>query len=145
MRRRDFMCKSSCSLAGLAAVPALLNAAEPGTAAGRAPSAGGVAAAGQDRRRYKIEIDIFEAREDTWCHEKGDKFSYPEDWGKLCPWLRGSLNEFVRMLEMGVTLPWKYEDTPYEKVIDTDGVTTEYVRCPDPTADLVARITRTAV
>jgi len=44
-----------------------------------------------------------------------------------------------------VTLPWRYENTPYEKVIDPDGVTTEYVRCPDPTADLVAKITRTAV
>jgi len=42
-------------------------------------------------------------------------------------------------------LPWKYEDTPYEKVIDPDSVTTEYVRCPDPTADLVAKITRTLI
>jgi hypothetical protein len=51
--------------------------------------------------------------------------------------------DFVRVLEYGAVLPWKYEDTPYEKVIDPDGVTTEYVRCPDPTADLVAKITRT--
>jgi len=53
------------------------------------------------------------------------------------------MNEFVRMLQMGVTLSWKYEGTPYEKVIDPQGVTTEYVRCPDPTSNLVAKITRT--
>lgn len=29
--------------------------------------------------------------------------------------------------------------------MDPNGVTTEYVRCPDPTADLVVKITRTAV
>jgi uncharacterized repeat protein (TIGR04076 family) len=97
------------------------------------------------RKRYRLDIEIFEAREDTWCHKKGDTFAYPADWGKLCPWLRASLNEFVRLLENGVTLPWRYEGTPYEKVIDPDGVTTEYVRCPDPTAALVAKITRTRV
>jgi uncharacterized repeat protein (TIGR04076 family) len=97
------------------------------------------------KERYTIEIEIFEARPDTWCHKKGDKFVYPADWGKLCPWLRASLNEFVRLLENGVTLPWMYEGTPYQKVIDPAGVTTEYVRCPDPTSDLVAKIIRTRV
>ena len=53
--------------------------------------------------------------------------------------------EPIRLLEWGVTLPWKYEGTPYEKVIDADGVTTEYIRCPDPTANLVAKIVRTKV
>jgi hypothetical protein len=38
-----------------------------------------------------------------------------------------------------------HEGTPYEKVIDPDGVTTEYVRCPDPTSNLLAKITRTLV
>ena len=97
------------------------------------------------RRRYKIDIEIFEARPDSWCHKKGETFAYPADWGKLCPWLRASLNEFARLLENGVTLPWMYEGTPYAKVIDPDGVTTEYVRCPDPTSDLVAKIIRTRV
>ncbi|MGD2092061.1 MAG: hypothetical protein PVH61_38175 [Candidatus Aminicenantes bacterium] len=64
--------------------------------------------------------------------------------GKICPWLMASMWDFIRLLQNGVTLPWKYEGTPYEKVIDPDGVTTEYVRCPDPTANLVAKITRTA-
>jgi uncharacterized repeat protein (TIGR04076 family) len=97
------------------------------------------------RRRYRIEIEIFEALPNSWCHKKGDKFAYPADWGKICPWLRASLNEFVRLLENGVSLPWRYEGTAYEKVIDPDGVTTEYVRCPDPTSALVAKITRTAL
>lgn len=97
------------------------------------------------RRRYKIEIEIYEARKDTWCHKKGDKFQYPQDLGKICPWLVSSMWDMIRMLQMGVTLPWKYKNTPYEKVIDPDGVTTEFVRCPDPTADLVAKITRTLV
>jgi hypothetical protein len=30
-------------------------------------------------------------------------------------------------------------------LIDPNGVTTEYVRCPDPTANLVAKIIRTRV
>ena len=55
------------------------------------------------------------------------------------------MHDFIRILEFGGTLRWEYEDTPYEKVIDPDGVTTEYIRCPDPTANLVAKITRTAL
>ena len=97
------------------------------------------------RKRFKLEIEIFEAREDTWCHKKGDKFNYPEDMGKLCPWLRTSLHDFLRLMENDVTLTWKYEGTPYEKVINQNGITTEYVRCPDPTSDLVAKITRTEI
>jgi len=127
MERRVFLGKSGCGIAGLITVPTIVTASEVQS----------------QRKRYKIDIEIYEAREDTWCHHKGDKFKYPEDWGKLCPWLRGSLNDFIRALEQGVTLSWKYENTPYEKVIDPDGITTEYVRCPDPTADLVAKIIRT--
>ena len=139
MDRRDFIGKSGCSLLGLAAGAAVLGADQAQTTPPPPPAA-------QVRRaRYKIDIEIFEARTDTWCHKKGDTFAYPADWGKLCPWLRASLNEFVRMMEMGVTLPWKYENTPYEKVMDPNGVTTEYVRCPDPTSALVAKITRTKV
>ena len=95
--------------------------------------------------RYKLEIEIFEARPDTWCHKKGDKFAYPQDIGKLCPWLLSSLHDFLIGLEKGATLPWMYEKTPYEKVVDPNGVTTEYVRCPDPTSNLVAKITRTKI
>ena len=131
MERRNFLRKSGCAAATFAAAPVILNdiaKAQP-----------------QARRRYKFEIEIYEAREDTWCHKKGDKFIYPDDIGKICPWLLSSMWDFIRILQMGGTLSWKYEGTPYEKVIDPDGITTEYVRCPDPTADLVAKITRTAV
>ncbi len=97
------------------------------------------------RPRYKIEIEIFEARKDIRCHKPGEKFEYPKDIGTMCPWLLASMHDFLRLLESGVNLPWKYEGTPYEKVIDPNGVTTEYIRCPDPTSNLVAKITRTRV
>lgn len=140
MNRRDFMGHAGCGLA------AFLAAAEMPAAAPAASQTGQKASPELPPRKfYRIEIEIYEARPDTWCHKKGDKFAYPQDWGKICPWLRGSLNDFVRILESGGILRWKYEGTPYEKVIDPDGVTTEYVRCPDPTSNLVAKITRTAV
>ena len=76
----------------------------------------------------------------------GDRFHYPEDLGRLCPWLADSLTGFIRALENGGTLPCRYRGTPYEKEIDLDGVTAEYVRCPDPTASgIVIKITRTAL
>ena len=74
----------------------------------------------------------------------GKKFRYPDDLGEMCPWLLDSLTGMLRALENGGTLPWKYRGTAYEKVIDPDGVTTEFVRCPDPTAcGIVIKITRT--
>jgi len=97
------------------------------------------------KKKYKIDIEILEARPDSWCHKKGDKFSYPADMGQICPWLQSSMHDFLILLAQGVRLPWKYEGTPYEKVIDPEGVTTEFVRCPDPTSNLVAKITRTSV
>jgi len=131
MKRRDFCTKTGCSVAGLMASPLVFNSSASG---------------GQSKPvRYKIDIEIYEAREDSWCHKKGDKFAYPQDIGKICPWLLASMHDFIRILETGGTLTWKYEGTPYEKVIDPNGVTTEYVRCPDPTADFVAKITRTKV
>lgn len=142
MDRRDFMGKAGCAAAALLATGEL-GAGQEKTVTQAAPPPPPPPL--PSRKRYRIDIEIFEAREDTWCHKKGDTFAYPADWGKLCPWLRASLNEFVRLLENGVTLTWRYEGTPYEKVIDPDGVTTEYVRCPDPTSALVAKITRTRV
>jgi uncharacterized repeat protein (TIGR04076 family) len=76
----------------------------------------------------------------------GQKFLYPDDLGQMCPWLVDSMAGMVRALENGGTLPWKYTGTPYEKVIDPEGITTEFVRCPDPTASgIVIKITRTAL
>jgi hypothetical protein len=39
----------------------------------------------------------------------------------------------MRVLQFGGLLPWKYKDTEYEKMLDPDGITTEFIRCPDPT------------
>jgi uncharacterized repeat protein (TIGR04076 family) len=138
MNRRAFMGKAGCGLASCLAGAGVAGASGQETPQTPPPPL-------PVRKGYAIDIEIYEARPDTWCHKKGDKFQYPADWGKICPWLRGSLNDFVRILESGGTLPWKYEGTPYEKVIDPKGVTTEYVRCPDPTSNLVAKITRTLV
>ena len=117
-------------------------------------------------RDYLIELEIYEgnagqARSDgsypdfanegicAWMYgsyQVGRIFRYPEDVGELCPWLLDSLTGMLRALEYGGMLPWKYQETPYEKVIDPEGVTTEYVRCPDPTASgIVMKVTRTAL
>jgi uncharacterized repeat protein (TIGR04076 family) len=129
MERKEFISKASCGMAGLIGVPLITNSS---------PNV-------QSAKKYRISIEIFEAREDSWCHKQGDKFSWPADMGKICPWLRSSMQDAIRLLEYGVTLNWKYENTPYEKVIDPDGITTEFIRCPDPTSKLVAKITRTAI
>ena len=42
----------------------------------------------------------------------GDTFRYPEDLGELCPWLVDSLTGFLRVLENGGTLPWRYRTRP---------------------------------
>ena len=137
MERRSFVGKAGCGMMGLALGSTLLaGGQEQEKTAPPAPA---------KRPRYKLEIEIFEARPDTWCHKKGDKFAYPEDSGKICPWLLSSLHDFLILLQKGVTLPWMYENTPYAKVIDPEGVTTEYVRCPDPTSGLVDKIVRTRV
>ncbi len=131
MDRKNFLKKSACGAAFAAATPFIANSAS----AQDTPK----------RRRYKMEIEIFETIENSRCHQKGEKFEYPADVGKICPWLLSSMNDFIVTLRNGGTLTWKYEGTPYEKVIDPDGVTTEYVCCPDPTAKLIAKITRTAI
>jgi uncharacterized repeat protein (TIGR04076 family) len=82
---------------------------------------------------YTIELEIFESG-GCRVHKAGDKLKYPEDRGIMCPWLAESANYIILLLLAGGTLPWKYEGTPYEKEIDPEGVTTEFVRCPDPTS-----------
>ncbi|MFX0000626.1 MAG: TIGR04076 family protein [Candidatus Hodarchaeota archaeon] len=91
---------------------------------------------------YSIDIEIFENDGNCTRHKIGEKFNYPEDNGKICQWLLDSMNSMIRVLKFGGTLPWTYSDTPYEKKIDPNGITTEFVRCPDPTARVVAKITR---
>ncbi len=79
-------------------------------------------------------------------YQTGQKFNYPGDLGLLCPWLRDSLQGVIQALKYGGTLGWRYLDTPYEKVIDPQGVTTEFVRCIDPTASgIVVKVIRTLI
>ena len=122
-------------------------------------------------KKYQIEIEIFEgkggklkkkgdeiiypdlAKEGicAWMYRgdgknsyyQGQRFRYPDDLGQLCPWLIDSINSAIRVLNYGGTLPWKYENTPYEKEIDPDGVTTEFIRCVDPTdSGIVVKLIR---
>lgn len=88
-----------------------------------------------------MDFEIFESE----CPylKAGEKFSNLEDVGKRCPWLYDSASGMTRALQSGGTLPWYYKGTPYEKILDKDGVTTEFVRCPDPVAKLVLKIIRT--
>lgn len=77
-------------------------------------------------------------------YQAGQRFAYPRDIGKLCPWLLGSLQNFIQALGHGAVLDWTYEGTPYEKTIDPDAITTEFIRCPDPTpAGIVVKLIRT--
>jgi uncharacterized repeat protein (TIGR04076 family) len=123
---------------------------------------------------YKFEIEIYEGKEGTlqkdgdeiifpdlakegicaWMYRgngdkgyhQGQRFNYPEDTGKLCHWLMDSMSGTIKVLQYGGTLPWPYKNTPYEKEMDPDGVTTEYIRCPDPTkSGIVVKIIRTAI
>jgi len=92
---------------------------------------------------YEIEIEIIKG-EGCDHHRLGDTFRYPDDIGDICPWLLDSINSMIRILQFGGTLPWKYQDTEFEKMLNPDGVTTEFIRCPDPTdSGVVAKITRT--
>jgi uncharacterized repeat protein (TIGR04076 family) len=134
MKRNEFLKKTGCGIFCLSTIPMVINDA---SAQGQEQSL--------KRKQFKIDIEIYEARKDTWCHKKGDKFEYPADMGKICPWLLSSMHDVIRLLENNVTLDWKYEGTPYEKIINIDGITTEYIRCPDPTSNLVAKITRTEI
>jgi len=91
---------------------------------------------------YIFEIEVIEGKEST-CHRIGDKFTYPDDRGIICPWLLDSMSGLIRVMEFGGTLPWSYQGTPYEKISNQEGISTEFVRCPDPTsAGIVVKITR---
>ena len=79
-------------------------------------------------------------------YHQGQRFSYQEDWRKLCPWLVSSLDPIIKTLRFGGTLGWQYRDTPYEKEIDPEGVTTEFIRCIDPTeSGIVVKVIRTKI
>ena len=89
-----------------------------------------------------IELEIFE----SGCtkHKVGEKYKYPRDIGKMCTWLIESASHMIKVLQHDGRLGWSYKGTPYEKILNKDGVTTEFVRCPDPTTSgLVLKITAT--
>jgi len=131
MRRREFM-GTTGFCGGIGAAPAQ----QPKNQEAPSPP---------PRKRYAFEIEVVEGPKSR-CHKVGEKFAYPQDFGKLCGWLRDSMSGALRAMEWGATLPWTYKGTPYEKVLDPDGVTTEFIRCPDPTsAGIVVKITRRAV
>ena len=90
---------------------------------------------------YAIELEICESN-GCKAHQVGEKFRYPQERNRLCPWLEDSAGGMLRVLLFGGTLPWTYSGTPYEKEIDPEGITTEFVRCPDPTAHVIVKITR---
>jgi uncharacterized repeat protein (TIGR04076 family) len=139
IKRRRFL--SACGLTGTAILGAgIATKAQKKSPADRPQPA-------PPRRRYRIDIEIIECKAGKCArHRVGEAFTYPGDRGKMCEWLLDSMNGAIRVLEFGGTLPWLYEDTPYQKVIDPEGVTTEFIRCPDPTASgVVAKITRTKV
>jgi hypothetical protein len=125
-------------------------------------------------RNYKIEIEIYEGKGGelltdelgiiypdvvkegicAWMYrgdgersyQQGERFAWPEDMDKLCPWLVDGLQSIIATLKFGGTLPWQYPDTPYVKEMDLDGVTTEFIRCIDPTASgIVVKVIRTAI
>jgi len=130
MERREFLKKAGYGAAGLS----VSRFAQGSDSGGKELTA----------YRYDMEIEVFEVGPKTRCHQLGEKFVWPKDSGKLCRWLSSALDPVVTSLYSGGILPWKYSGTPYEKVIDPEGVTTEYLRCPDPTeAGLVVKITRT--
>ncbi|MEE9117260.1 MAG: TIGR04076 family protein [Calditrichia bacterium] len=134
MKRREFIEKTGCGLAGFIASGTGL-ASDQGQAPPPPPK----------RVKYNIVVEIYENKKKRRCHKVGEKFKYSEDIGKICPWFLSSMHDPIILLKQGVTLPWRYAGTPYEKIINKDGVTTEYIRCPDPTANLVAKIIRTEV
>jgi uncharacterized repeat protein (TIGR04076 family) len=149
MNRREFLkCSGTCVGAGVTAVSLAGTAGAPQTATPPPkPAAQGVPAVAQTprprRREFDFEIEIVEGT--CGPHQAGQTFKYPEEKGKICNWLMDSMNGALRVLEYGGTMPWLYEGTPYQKVIDKDGLTTEFIRCPDPTRVVVAKISRRRV
>ena len=130
MKRREFIEKAGYGAAGIAASPITQQDSDANKSV--------------VVRRYDIELEVHEVGKKTRCHQLGQKFKYPEEIGKVCGFLASAMDPILTALAAGAIYSWKYAGTPYEKVIDPDGVTTEYIRCPDPSeAGIVMKITRT--
>ena len=137
--RRGFL--SACGLAGaaLTGVAAAAGAQQPPSPRSRNSLRRGAATRSASRSSSA-------KRGSAHATRRVSKFAYPADQGRMCEWLQDSMSGAIRVLKYGGTMPWLYEGTRYKKVIDPDGVTTEFIRCPDPTdSGVVAKITRTRV
>jgi hypothetical protein len=84
MKRRDFCGKAGFTAAGLMAAPMALDLSADDEEKKEK----------KKRRGYKIEVEIYEARKDTWCHKKGENmplapgqyvgfYPAPAEWGNL--------------------------------------------------------------
>jgi uncharacterized repeat protein (TIGR04076 family) len=142
MKRREFL---RCSGTGIGAGLAALSLGDSANAQQPAQQSAQQAAMQPRLARppYEFEVDIVEG--ECPLHKAGQKIKYPDEKGRICSWLMDSMNGAIRVLEFGGTLPWLYKGTPYEKVIDPNGITTEFIRCPDPSRVVVAKITRRRV
>ena len=69
----------------------------------------------------------------TNSYQEGQVFDYPQDSDKLCPWLIQDIHQVYQIIRFGGKLGWDYKNTEFEKVFNKKGVTTEYLRCIDPT------------
>lgn len=109
---------------------------------------------GQLKKRGDNEIypDVVKECISAWMYrgdgeksyQQGQRFKLPEDNELICPWLLDSLSGIVDALHAGETLGWQYKDTPYEKVINKNGIKTEFIRCVDPTeSGIVVKVIRT--
>ena len=135
MERKEFCKKAGCGILSFSTIPLLANDVPTPFPKQSLRS-----------KAFNIDIEIFEVQQNSCFHHmKGEKFKYPRDMANICPWLLSSMHDFIQLLQNDVTLRWTYEGTPYEKTINKDGITTEYVKCPDPTANLVAKIIRTEI
>ena len=97
MNRRAFLrCSGTCVGAGVIGVPLAASAvaaqAQPPQAPQQPPEAGPPAAkpdaaVQQPRRRqYDFTVEIVEGK--CGPHQAGQTFKYPDEKGKICPWLK---------------------------------------------------------
>ena len=138
MTRREFL---TCSGAGAGVTAAMV---QGGTAARQAPPPKTDAQSPRpSRREYEFTIGIVGGK--CQPQQAGQTFKYPDEKATICPWLMDSMNGAIPVLEYGGTMPWLYEGTPYQKEIDPIGLTAEFIRCPDPSRVVVAKISRRKV
>lgn len=95
--------------------------------------------------QYNIELEVLNG-DHCPVHNTGTRFLYPDDIGKICPFMLESMHSMILVLQFGGRLPWKYKGSCYEKEIGPEGLHTEYIRCPDPTDHgIVMKLTRKAI